>query len=54
MREDLMVPLQFSEQEARIYHEAKEKTIRFIEDALDLQKPQGGYHNALQKIEVLR
>lgn len=53
-REDLVIRLRFSNQEAEVYGQAKEKAIRCIEDTLDLENPGQHYRNVLQKIEALR
>ncbi|KAI1499348.1 SNF2 family N-terminal domain-containing protein [Biscogniauxia marginata] len=53
-RTDLKLHLQFNDAELCEYRKAKDKTLSYIEDALDASISKGTYYNALQKIETLR
>ncbi|KAF2962653.1 hypothetical protein GQX73_g10920 [Xylaria multiplex] len=53
-REDLRYQLSFNAEERETYTAAKDMAVQCIEDFLQLGQLQGGYRNALRKIEVLR
>lgn len=53
-RQDHRRFLKLSAQEQHAYNIAKQKAIQYLEDVLNSCKPQEGYKNALQKINVLR
>lgn len=53
-RRDVRISLEFNADEERAYLAAKQKTLNFIDDALNERDHRGGYQNALQKINDLR
>ena len=53
-RKDLRYQLDFDADEREIYNAAKDKAIQCIEDSLQSRPGQGGYRNALNKIETMR
>ncbi|KAI0521715.1 hypothetical protein F5B22DRAFT_595968 [Xylaria bambusicola] len=53
-RQDLRYELDFTSEERNSYKAAKDRAIQCIEDFLQSTPVQGGYRNALKKIETLR